>query len=102
MVYAKQLLPITASGWTAFVTNANCNQIVFRNISGVVVFLRTNPNDATTQDALNPGDQEVIPGIATSVRTGSSASYTFPSGTTVCYFSSSSGNQNILATLFGD
>ena len=99
MTYVKQQLTIGTATFTPFVVSMNCSSIVIRNTSGVVINLRTDPNDATTQDTLNPGDQEVVPSVVCWVRIGSSQSYFISAGTTVGWFQSTSGTVNILATL---
>jgi hypothetical protein len=95
LIYVKKQLAIVAGSYTPFVVPVVCSSIVFRNTSPVVITMRTDPNDATTTDVMNPNDQEVVPGITV-------GRYLFAIGQVVGYFQSNSGNQNILVTLVGE
>jgi len=101
--YVKQQLVVTTASFTPFVVSVHCNSIVFRNVTPRnIVLFRTDPADVTTQDSLNPNDQEVIPSMMRNVSSGSNQNYLFPAGGTFGWFQASTGTATILATLFGD
>ena len=103
-VYQKTQVLVSTSTWTPFVVPVGCNSIVFRNAATVVVNFRTNVSDATTQDSLNPGDQEVLDPAMKTVRAGSNNDVRYPSGITLAYFQAASGTGTgtVIATMYGE
>lgn len=104
-LYTKTQLACSTSTWTPFVVPVPCNSIIFRNTTGIQVNLRTNQNDATTQDTLQPGDQEVLDPAMKQVCVGASNNARFAPGLTIAYFELGSGtatSTSITVSMYGE
>ncbi len=56
----KKRIDIDSTDWTPIAPLAACNGLALRNTTGVDVKIRTDANDASTEDVLNPGAQEEV------------------------------------------
>jgi len=107
-IFTKYIFTFGTSTFTPFVLPINCGTIEFRNIAnGPDIYLRTDPNDANTQDVLRADDQEVISPPYSVVRLGSNQ-YTnryragMTAGWFLCGTNAGNGTGTIMVTMFGE
>ena len=100
LVFALRALGINAVTWTD-VSYANgaipiaANQVIIFNLSAVAIYLRSDPNNASSQVTINPGQQFTI-GVSGANR--GTYGFLFPQNgaNPACALLSSSGPVNVL------
>lgn len=97
--YTKQQLAIDTINWTTVTSPANLdfNELVIRNTDYTYGFkVRTDAADATTEETISAGAQEVIG--TTQITLNSSSGTRFPKSTVVCYVQAIGGTGPLILT----
>jgi hypothetical protein len=96
LVYDKKRFSITDAAWTPINVPITCSTFVLRNLSGVAVKIRTQVGDASTEDVLPPGSQEIVTGAPRGLST--SIIPRFSVGKTVLFAQATSGAADLIGT----
>lgn len=64
MAYCKSRTPINTETWTPILAPMACSYFALKNADGSAVWLRTDKNDAGTEDTLPANGQETIAAAA--------------------------------------
>jgi hypothetical protein len=97
VAYVKKRYAITTTDWTPIVVPIDCNYFGLKNSDGSALILRTDMNDAGTEDALSPGGQETVTsGPSLGFLSGGSAR--FPQGATALWVKATAGVGPVIVT----
>jgi hypothetical protein len=95
--YIKSRFAITTTDWTAIVAPIDCNYFALKNADGSALILRTDMNDAGTEDTLAPGGQETVTsGPNLGFLSGGEAR--FPKGATALWVKAAAGVGPVIVT----
>lgn len=93
--YQKTQFIVDNLSYHPFIPTIRCNNIIFKNTGTQTIFIRTNPNDATTQDTILPGDQE---DLFAPNRHARDSAWRFDTLTQVLWAQASAGNGTFVVT----
>jgi len=90
--YVKKQLTVDTVSWTAIVAPIDCMGVAIENSALVVLRIRTDSADSTTQDTISAGSVETIsaPRHASGLQDGGSG-MRFYAGDTIAYLQAASG-----------
>jgi hypothetical protein len=93
--YAKRQFLVSATSWTPVIAPKKCNGFSLISASGAAFKIRSDVNDETTEQTINPGFGEAVDPAKPGLNFYQARFY---GGDTICFVKAQSGTDTIVGT----